>query len=83
MFVAVDNLDHLDGIVAELRSTLGPAYEVTPWSDLNPFLRDVINRLSGSRRALSHGIVTPGAPGWLDEIDRVVATLRPDSGKNR
>lgn len=43
--------------------------------------RDLINRLSGSRRALGHGIVTPGAPGWLDEIDRMLETLRPESLK--
>jgi hypothetical protein len=43
--------------------------------------RDVINRMSGSRRALGHGIVTPGSPGWLDEIDRVISDLKPDSLK--
>ena len=43
--------------------------------------RDLINRISGSRRALGHGIVTPGAPGWLDEVDRVLATLQPQSLK--
>ncbi len=43
--------------------------------------RDLINRIAGSRRALGHGIVTPGAPGWLDEVDRVLATLRPQSLK--
>ena len=43
--------------------------------------RNLINRVAGSRRALGHGIVTPGAPGWLDEIDRVLETLRPESLK--
>jgi predicted TIM-barrel fold metal-dependent hydrolase len=43
--------------------------------------RDVINRIAGSRRAMGHGIVTPGAPGWLDETDRVLETLKPQSLK--
>ena len=43
--------------------------------------RDVINGVAGSRRAMGHGIVTPGAPGWLDEVDRVLETLRPQSLK--
>jgi uncharacterized protein len=43
--------------------------------------RDVINRISGSRRALGHGIVTPGSPGYLDEVDRILETLNPQSLK--
>jgi hypothetical protein len=30
---------------------------------------------------MGHGIVTPGAPGWLDEVDRVLETLKPQSLK--
>ncbi len=43
--------------------------------------RDVVNRIAASRRMLSHGIITPASPGWLDEMDRVIATLKPDSFK--
>ena len=43
--------------------------------------RDIINRLAGTRRAMGHGIVTPGAPGWLDEVDRVLEKLKPQSLK--
>ena len=43
--------------------------------------RDVINGVAGSRRAMGHGIVTPGARGWLDEVDRVLETLKPQSLK--
>lgn len=43
--------------------------------------RDVINRVAGSRRVLSHFIITPGSPGWLDEVDRTLETLKPDSFK--
>lgn len=43
--------------------------------------REIINRLSGSRRLLGHAIITPGQPGWLEEIDRAVEELKPDSWK--
>src|SRR3546814_11253792 len=42
--------------------------------------RDRINREAGSRRAMAHAIIQPGAPGWLDAIDRDIA-LRPDAFK--
>ncbi|HLY04754.1 MAG TPA: hypothetical protein VKR31_03305 [Rhizomicrobium sp.] len=40
-----------------------------------------INRFAGSRRLLSHFIFTPGQPGWLEEIDRGIETLKPDAWK--
>ena len=43
--------------------------------------RDGINSFAGSRRVLSHFIFTPGQPGWLDEIDRGIETLKPDAWK--
>ncbi len=43
--------------------------------------RAKVNAEAGSRRALSHAIFTPGMPGWLDDVDRVIATLKPDSWK--
>jgi predicted TIM-barrel fold metal-dependent hydrolase len=43
--------------------------------------RDVVNKVAGSRRCLGHGIVTPGTPGWFEEITRVMDQLRPDSIK--
>ena len=41
----------------------------------------VVNSIAGSRRLLGHAIITPGQPGWLDEIDRAVAKLKPASWK--
>ena len=29
----------------------------------------------------SHAIFTPGTPGWMDEVDERIATLKPDSFK--
>lgn len=42
--VAVDDLGHLERVAEELRTTLGPEYEVHTWQELQPFVRDVINR---------------------------------------
>jgi hypothetical protein len=43
--------------------------------------RRIVNGLAGSRRLLCHGIMTPGRPGWLEDLDRVRETLKPDSWK--
>ena len=43
--------------------------------------RDTLNAVAGSRRVLSHSILQPGRPGWLDEIDRALTEWKPDSWK--
>lgn len=43
--------------------------------------RAVINSIAGGRRLLGHAIFTPGQPGWLEEMDRAVEELEPDSWK--
>jgi predicted TIM-barrel fold metal-dependent hydrolase len=43
--------------------------------------RAAINRIAGSRRLLAHAVFTPKKPGWMDEVDRAIAQLRPDSWK--
>jgi predicted TIM-barrel fold metal-dependent hydrolase len=40
-----------------------------------------INKEAGTRRMLAHAIFTPGQPGWLEQVDRVIAELKPDSFK--
>jgi predicted TIM-barrel fold metal-dependent hydrolase len=42
---------------------------------------DMINRVSGTRRMLGHVVITPGQAGWLDEVDKAIDKLRPDSWK--
>jgi putative ABC transport system permease protein len=42
--VAVEDLAQLERIAGELRAALGPDYEVHTWQELQPFVRDVINR---------------------------------------
>ena len=39
------------------------------------------NAAAGSKRLYAHGIITPGRPGWLDELDRQITVTRPDSWK--
>jgi uncharacterized protein len=43
--------------------------------------RQVINSTAGSRRMLCHSLFTPGQPGWMEEADRCIAQLHPDSWK--
>ena len=42
--VAVEDLARLERIAAELRAALGAGYEVHTWQELQPFVRDIINR---------------------------------------
>jgi hypothetical protein len=43
--------------------------------------RAKVNQDAGTRRMLAHAIFTPGQPGWLDQVDRAIADLKPDSFK--
>jgi predicted TIM-barrel fold metal-dependent hydrolase len=54
------------------------------WFLTNDMIADArakVNAKLGARRMLSHAIFTPGYPGWLDEVDRAISTLKPDSFK--
>jgi len=43
--------------------------------------RSAINRIAGSRRLLAHSVFTPKKAGWMAEVDRCAATVKPDSWK--
>jgi len=43
--------------------------------------RAKVNKEAGTRRMLAHAIFTPGQPGWLEQVDRAIAELKPDSFK--
>jgi predicted TIM-barrel fold metal-dependent hydrolase len=43
--------------------------------------RAAINRIAGTRRLLGHAVFTPKRQGWMDEVDRAISTLKPDSWK--
>lgn len=43
--------------------------------------RALINGFAGSRRLLSHALITPGQPGWMDEVDKAITVHKPESWK--
>jgi hypothetical protein len=43
--------------------------------------RGAINRIAGARRLLGHAVFTPKKAGWMDQVDRAIAELKPDSWK--
>src|SRR5439155_614012 len=56
--------------------TLGP-----PTNDQIAAGRAAINRIADSRRMLAHAVFTPKKSGWMGEVDRAIAELKPDSWK--
>ncbi len=42
---------------------------------------DTVNRIAGANRLLFHSLFTPLQPGWLDEVDRCIAEVKPNSWK--
>ena len=50
-------------------------------NDMAVDARRKVNERLGGRRLLAHAIFTPGYPGWLDEVDRAIRDLKPDSFK--
>ena len=43
--------------------------------------RESINKIADSRRLLGHAVFTPKRQGWMNEVDRAISTLKPDSWK--
>jgi hypothetical protein len=43
--------------------------------------REKVNKEAGSRRMMAHFIITPGWPGWLDQVDQAIEVYKPDSWK--
>src|ERR1051326_5327298 len=43
--------------------------------------REAVNKAAGSRRMLAHFTITPGWPGWLDQVDKAIELYKPDSWK--
>ena len=50
-------------------------------NEMNAVARAKVNRLTGSKRMFAHAIFMPGMPGWMDDVDRAIAELKPDSFK--
>jgi len=61
-----------------------PSEKVSDWfltNDMKTQARATINSIAGSKRAFAHAIFTPGYAGWMEEIDRAIEVLKPDSFK--
>jgi len=43
--------------------------------------RAKVNKDAGARRMLSHAIFAPGYPGWVEQVDKAITELKPDSFK--
>jgi hypothetical protein len=43
--------------------------------------REQVNKEAGSRRMMAHFTITPGWPGWLDQVDQAIEIYKPDSWK--
>ena len=57
-----------------------PAWWLIPNEQIKEAV-DMINTVAGSRRMLGHFVFTPGQDGWMDEVDRALETMPPDSWK--
>jgi uncharacterized protein len=61
-----------------------PSHEAQDWFLTNEMKFDArakINKEAGTRRMFSHAIMTPGWPGWMDQVQSDFEKLRPDSFK--
>src|SRR5262247_1940987 len=43
--------------------------------------RRKVNEKLGARRLMAHAIFTPGYPGWMEDVDKALGQLKPDSMK--
>ncbi len=43
--------------------------------------RETVNKQAGTRRMLAHFTITPGQPGWLEQVDAAIERYKPDSWK--
>lgn len=44
-------------------------------------VREIVNKASGNRRMMAHFAITPGRPGWLDQVAEGIDRYKPDSWK--
>ena len=61
-----------------------PSEEPDDWfltNEMKANARASVNAIAGTKRMFSHAIFTPGYPGWMEQIDRALSELKPDSMK--
>jgi predicted TIM-barrel fold metal-dependent hydrolase len=44
-------------------------------------IRKMVNDKAGRKLLYSHAVVTPGHPGWMEELDRAITEYKPDAWK--
>ncbi len=44
-------------------------------------IRKMVNQKAGRKILYSHAVITPGHPGWMEELDRAIAEFKPDAWK--
>ena len=71
---------HQDSAVVEL-AVRRAAGLVHPASDRCSQTREKVNKEAGTRRMMAHFTITPGQPGWLDQVDQAIEIYKPDSWK--
>ena len=42
---------------------------------------DSVNAVAGTKRLFFHSVITPKQPGWIEEVDRCIEQVRPQSWK--
>jgi len=42
----------------------------------------MVNKIAGSTRMLGHAVITPGQPGWMDEVDRALPSGPQPAGSS-
>jgi uncharacterized protein len=50
-------------------------------NDQMKLAHQTINSIAGSKRLLFHSLITPAQPGWMEEVDRCIAEVKPNSWK--
>ena len=56
-------------------------YKILLSDDQMVATRNLVNRLSGTRRMLAHGVIWPSVPEYLEAMDRAATELKVDSWK--
>src|SRR5579883_2630438 len=42
---------------------------------------ELVNSIARSKRLLFHSVITPKQPGWMEEVDRCIEVVKPNSWK--
>jgi uncharacterized protein len=50
-------------------------------NDQIQWAHQTVNKVAGSNRLLFHSLITPKQPGWMEEVDRCIAEVKPSSWK--